>query len=276
MHHFLRDVEKTTPTSPTPQPPVSTAACANPAGGYEGFGRNTTGGADALSIGNRCIVFDVGGTINLQSTLVTRGGNITIDGFTAPAPGITIRRYKLLIDGRATNVIARGLRIRDTNLTAGENNNDGISIENTSNVVVDHVSISGFGDGAIDVIAARDVTIQWSIFGPGNPSHNYALLVKYDAFRVTLHHNLFFDANHQPRRRPAAARKQPRLCDSQNGLNVDSQGNRSTPFAAVVPSTITGAITAAHQIVAQAGARGPRFGLDAVDQGFINQISLAR
>jgi hypothetical protein len=83
------------------------------------------------------------------------------------------------------------------------------------------VSISGFGDGAIDVITARDVTIQWSIFGPGNPSHNFALLVKYDAFRVTLHHNLFvntldrnpmcgasdtatanpllFDANHQPR-----------------------------------------------------------------------------
>jgi hypothetical protein len=42
---------------------------------------------------------------------------------------------------------------------------------------------------------------------------------------------------------------------SQNGLNVDSQGNRSTPFAAVVPSTITDAITAAHQIVAQGRAR---------------------
>jgi hypothetical protein len=45
MHHFLRDVEKTTPTSPAPQPLESTAACANAAGGYEGFGRNTTGGA---------------------------------------------------------------------------------------------------------------------------------------------------------------------------------------------------------------------------------------
>jgi pectate lyase len=179
---------------------------------------------DALSIGNRCIVFDVGGTITLQSVLVMRGGNITIDGFTAPAPGITIRNYKLLFDGRkgATNVIARGLRIRDTNLTVGENNNDGISIEYTSDVVVDHVSISGFGDGAIDVITARDVTIQWSIVGQGNPAHNDTLLVKYDSARVTVHHNLFvntWDRNPMCGASDTATANPPELvCDVRNNL----------------------------------------------------------
>src|SRR5439155_13228881 len=32
-------------STPTPVPPITSSNCANPAGGYEGFGRNTTGGA---------------------------------------------------------------------------------------------------------------------------------------------------------------------------------------------------------------------------------------
>jgi hypothetical protein len=60
---------------------------------------------------------------------------------------------------------------------------------------------------------------------------------------------------------------------SPSGINIDAMRNRSTPFPAVVPTT-TDAITAAHQIIAQAGARGPNFGLDAIDQNRITQISL--
>jgi hypothetical protein len=59
------------------------------------------------------------------------------------------------------------------------------------------------------------------------------------------------------------------------GLNIDAQGNRATPFPAVAFTT-TDALTAAQQIVAQAGARGPNFGLDSADLNSIGQISLSR
>jgi hypothetical protein len=62
---------------------------------------------------------------------------------------------------------------------------------------------------------------------------------------------------------------------SPSGMNIDAIGKRATPFAAIAPTT-TDAIAAAHQIVAQAGARGPRFGLDTIDQNLIAQISLTR
>jgi hypothetical protein len=322
--------------------------CANPSGGYEGFGENTTGGAgqpvyrvthlndsgtgslrDAISRGNRCIVFDVGGTIALSSPLRTRGANLTIDGFTAPSPGITIRNYELEIHGNrgAKNVIARGIRIRNTVAPS-----DGITLLHTSNVVIDHVSVSGFSDGAIDITDdTHDVTVQWSILGEGNPAHNFLNLISYDTSRISVHHNLFINgASRSPHcsvSDAGTANPAEVVCDvrnnliwnhtnwgtevrsfgtanvvnnyyysstnsrdalyvdqgglayasgnfSQNGLNVDSRGNRSTPFAAVVPTT-TDAITAAHQIVAQAGAVGYNFGRDAIDQGYLNKISLA-
>src|SRR5882672_4113616 len=85
------------PAPPTTGGTITSSNCANPAGGYEGFGRNTTGGAgqpvyhvtnlndsgagslrDAISQGNRCVMFDFGGTISLGSMPSVRGANITI------------------------------------------------------------------------------------------------------------------------------------------------------------------------------------------------------
>jgi pectate lyase len=277
-------------------------------------------------------VFDVAGVISLAGPAYVRGANITIDGFSAPSPGITLRNYELdMHRGRgANNVIVRGIRVRDT--AAGK---DGITIVGVSNIVIDHVSVSGFGDGAIDVTDdAHDVTIQWSILAEGTPEHNLAMLIKYGTTRVTVHHNLFiktWDRNPLCGGSDVATAIAPEVvCDvrnnliwnyslwgttvraygtanvvnnyyysptqvanpadalllregsvayasgnySQNGLNVDGQGNRSTPFAAIVPTSVTDAITAAHQIVAQAGARGARFGLDAIDLGYVLAVSL--
>jgi pectate lyase len=65
-----------------------------------------------------------------------------------------------------------------------------------SNIVFDHVSVSGFGDGAIDVTEkARDVTIQWSILGNGLSSHNFSSLIKYNTARVSVHHNLYVNSD---------------------------------------------------------------------------------
>ena len=197
-------LEGTTTTTTT-----TTTACANPSGGYQGFGKNTTGGAgkpvyrvtnlndsgagslrDALSQGNRCVVFDVGGTVTASGNLVVRGANVTIDGSTAPSPGITVKGGGLTISGNsgAGNVVVRGMRIRQAP-------SDGISVYKASNVVVDQVSVSGFADGAVDVTeSSRNVTIQWSIIGAGTTGGN-ANLVGYGSTRVTSHHNLYIASN---------------------------------------------------------------------------------
>jgi pectate lyase len=354
---YVTDDANDTPTGQT-SPPLG--PCVNPSGGYEGFGRNTTGGAgqsvyrvtnlnnsgtgslrDALSVGNRCIVFDgltAGGTINLTSQLNVRS-NVTIDGFTAPSPGITLRNDApfddtgwppiLNISGM-NNVVVRGIRVRHSPA-------DGITIYNAFNVVVDHVSVSGFGDGAIDVTrSSHDVTIQWSILGDGNPQHNFPSLISYNAHRVSVHHNLYVRGDYRnPMCSGPSAWPPDITCDvrnnlvwdfaghgtsvqtygmaniinnyyyssgrlasdgragtassvinlsygpnsvyvsgnhSRNGWNLEGRGNRSTPFSVVAPAT-TDAITAAKAVREKAGARNlPTWGLDATDQGYINQI----
>jgi pectate lyase len=222
---YVTDSATDSPAGSTPPPSSGfPAACALPSGGYEGFGRNTlrdpnlparqvyvvnslsdpgTAGTpgtlrDALSQPNRCIVFSVGGTITL-SNLVRVRSNVMIDGFTAPSPGITLRNEATWNpDGGVpifgiwgttsvplNNVVIRGLRIR-------RSQEDGMSIRDAFNVVIDRVSITGFGDGALDVTQnSRNVTIQWSILGDGNPEHNLVSLITFNTARVSVHHNLY-------------------------------------------------------------------------------------
>lgn len=178
-------------------------------GGYQGFGAATPGGThqpafrvttlddagpaslrEAVRSGRRHVVFDVAGDIVLGSPLVVTGAFVTIDGSTAPDPGITLRNHGMVLRGDrgAHDVIVRGLRIRDAR-------NDGIQIAyGAYNIVVDHVSVRGSGDGNIDITKqARDVTVSWSILAEPRGSQKN-MLIKYDASRVTLHHNLFVDA----------------------------------------------------------------------------------
>jgi hypothetical protein len=177
-----------------------------PAAKYEGFGAATPGGAggsvfrvtnlndsgkgslrEALSKGNRHVVFNVGGEIVLNGGYVPiRGGFITIDGFTAPPPGITIRNGGIEISGKkgAHNIIVRGIRVRNSD-------KDGIRITNGAyNVVVDHVSIHGTRDGTLDITeGAHDVTVSWSIFA--EPASGKTMLIDYNPNSISLHHNLF-------------------------------------------------------------------------------------
>ncbi len=194
-----------------PQPP--------PTEGFQGFGAATRGGAggavvhvtnlddsgpgslrDALSRGNRTVVFDVAGEIVLRSEVSVLGPYVTIDGTTAPPPGITLRNFGLDIRGtrNAHDVIVRGIRVRDAA-------DDGIRVAyGAYNIVIDHVSVQGAVDGNLDITEdAHDVTVSWSILarpkGAGDPGANSRsaqknMLIAYGASRVTLHHNLFVDA----------------------------------------------------------------------------------
>jgi pectate lyase len=224
--------------------------------------------------------------------------------------------------------VVRGLRHRGT-----PSGTDAVRVYNSSNVVMDRMSVSGFGDGAIDVTEnSRDVTIQWSILGDGNPDHNFPSLVKYETSRVTLHHNLYINGidRHPFCGRADGAKSLPSevVCDvrnnvvwnyrtgtsvrqygtanvinnyyftknssasasstiyvseggsvhasgnrSGNGWDVNARSNRSSAYSAIAPKT-TDAVTAGKEVKAKAGARGPRFGLDTTDQGYVSQVDI--
>jgi hypothetical protein len=172
----------------------------------EGFGADTRGGdgqpvyrvtsladsgpgtlRDAVSRGNRHVVFDVSGTIRLSDRIEVRGANITIDGFTAPKPGITITGSGLRLRGAlgAHHVIVRGIRVRGAH---SKDSVDCITVtDSASNVLIEHVSTADCADGSIDVgHGARDVTVAWSILH--NPQKTS--LVAYGGHRITMHHNL--------------------------------------------------------------------------------------
>jgi hypothetical protein len=188
---------------------------------YEGFGAQATGGQgkpvyqvtnlndsgtgslrDALSQGDRHIVFSVGGEILLQSRLFVQGANVTIDGLTAPDPGITLRNYGLRISGifGASNVIVRGIRVQ---IAANVSAEDGIAIiSGAHNIVIDHVSIRGATDESIGLNDVQDVTVSWSILADPIDSHNTNMLITNRARRISIHHNLFLRAD---RRNPWVA-----------------------------------------------------------------------
>jgi hypothetical protein len=173
---------------------------------YQGFGAATPGGAgqpvyhvtnlndsgpgslrDAVFQGNRYVVFDVAGEIALASKVPVRGAFVTIDGSSAPSPGITLKNAGLNISGikGAHDLIVRGIRVRGSA-------EDGIQIvDGAYNIVIDHVSIDGSADGNLDLgTGSHDVTISWSIFS-GNDTN---MLIKFNPSRVSLHNNLFVNA----------------------------------------------------------------------------------
>jgi hypothetical protein len=196
---------------------------------YPGFGYKTTGGTgrpvftvttladagpgslrDALARAGRdggTIRFAVGGGIDLASGLDVPG-RTTIDGSSAPPPGITLWGQRAGAAGTGVlnifegNVIVRDLRIRD-------GMNDGVQIapkrrQPVSNVVIDHCSITNSADGGIDItgrngLPVTDVTIIGNyLAGNGGPCPKGMCgggsLAKYGIDRVSYYYN-FWDKN---------------------------------------------------------------------------------
>jgi hypothetical protein len=177
----------------------------------QGFGTITTGGEGKLVVhvtnldsagpgslkaamgSDRIIVFDVAGTINKfewDSSNEFAVSNLTIDGSSAPAPGITLDNGNqancLSFQTGCHDIIVKNIRVRN----AG---NDCINVVNGYNMIFDHISVSGGSDGNFDITAgAHDITVQYSIIGSGKPNWSGAMLIAYDGTRnISIHHNLF-------------------------------------------------------------------------------------
>jgi hypothetical protein len=147
--------------------------------GALGFGKKATGGRgsavyhvtnlddtgtgsfrDAVSQGNRIVVFDVGGYVNLQSAVSVKS-NLTIAGQTAPGDGIGFMGREVSFDA-ASNVIVRYARFRQ-GLLDPETQKSGINLLDATNLIFDHISIEFAQYNNVDAVGATDITIQYSI-----------------------------------------------------------------------------------------------------------------
>lgn len=210
----------------------------------EGFGRNTTGGAGypivnvttladydinepviqgslrwALSGSNRRVHFTVGGTIILTRKIEIRlQTNVTVDGSSAPAPGITLKYDQFEIRD-SSNIIVRHLRSRDT-----ADRSDAIPgfmiYRNCKNIWLDHLSVSRASDESIGVYGGflgegrpTNVTLSWNLIsdaddlvnmnagkailisGPGSAGPGIPPTGEF-ADLVSVHHNIL-TYNHQ-------------------------------------------------------------------------------
>lgn len=93
----------------------------------------------------------------------------------------------------ARNVIIRNLSIENANPSLVEAG-DGITLDQSSHVWIDHVRFSMISDGHIDIANSRNVTLSWNRFEGGNGAvcgnqHHYTNAIVNSL--VTLHHNFW-------------------------------------------------------------------------------------
>jgi len=198
--------------------------------GAEGFGTDTPAGRGGQVIkvtninasgpgslraaidasGPRVVVFEVSGTIPINSILVVNNPYITIAGQTAPSPGITLKGATLIVNTH--DVLIQHLRVRPGDKEGyTPNNRNAISIANINsdvyNVIIDHCSTSWGIDGNILVWRSgayklQDVTISNTIISealhnsihPDGP-HSMALLVGDHVKNTSIIGNLFAHNN---------------------------------------------------------------------------------
>lgn len=199
---------------------------------YEGYGYATLGGAggDTYHVttladagpgslrdgvfnrtGPRTIVFDVAGTITISNMFVINRPYLTIDGGTAPPPGITITKVmdtnEFILSG-THDLILRHLRFLGLYQRGvdepGANNTAFIALDGDAgpdhhlqNIVVDHVTVLNASDAGLDIWGeVSDVTVSWCFiansFHPSTVSHIPEPGQPYQKRRrISMHHNVW-------------------------------------------------------------------------------------
>jgi pectin methylesterase-like acyl-CoA thioesterase len=148
--------------------------------------------------GPRTIVFDVSGTINLNSRLTINKPFLTIAGQTAPGDGITVAGWTTAVDS-TQHVIIRYMRFRPGDIRCSSGmEGDSLWVDKSRDVIIDHVSASWSIDESLSVTESDRVSVQWSFITESlNTSchpegrHGYGSLIRYGSGRISYHHNLY-------------------------------------------------------------------------------------
>lgn len=102
---------------------------------------------------------------------------------------------------RVKNVIIRNLNITETYVEGDWDGKtqpwDGITMEQSHHVLIDHCSISKHADGGVDIVKNSNyVTVSWCEFTNNNKTMGIGTSgVDTDQTKVTLHHNWFNEVN---------------------------------------------------------------------------------
>lgn len=221
--------------------------------GAEGFGRYVTGGRGgtvyhvknlndngyqslrwslAQSPGKpKIIVFDVSGTIHLESELSITS-NITIAGQTAPGDGICIADYPCTIKGN--NVIVRYMRFRLGNKNVkkgGADGWDGFGGFDQMNWMIDHCSVSWSIDECLSVLGNKNTTVQWclvaqSLVAAGHSKDNHGYGGNWGGSGASFHHNLIaHHGSRTPRLGPRPTTQLDERMDMRNNVIYNFGGN---------------------------------------------------
>jgi len=138
--------------------------------------------------GPRTCVFRVSGLIRFEGKPpVIRNPFLTIAGQTAPGDGITLAHsggitgVTPLLVKNTHDVVVRHIRVRLDRAGTIRGAQDAFTIENSRNVILDHVSGSWALDELVNGFGNNDrITISWSIFGEGIPRHDKCALLASD------------------------------------------------------------------------------------------------
>lgn len=180
-------------------------------------------GVDNAS-GPRTVVFDLGGTIDLDSRIRIDSPNITIAGQTAPGDGITLKGYHLEIVN-TSDVVVRYLRVRPGDIHTVPNvyEPDTLSIRGSNDVIIDHFSASWSTDEVLSPTHDSDnVTVQWSMItealhnsNHSKGNHGYGTLLNGGDY--SFHHNLYAH-NRSRNPRPQEGGSNPTRLDFVNNV----------------------------------------------------------
>ena len=220
--------------------------------GAEGFGRYVTGGRGGKVLhvknlkdsgyqslrwclqqqGAKTIVFDVSGTIHLESAL-SIPSNTTIAGQTAPGDGICVADYPVNISGN--NVIVRYMRFRLGNKNVkkdGADGWDGFGGFDKQDWMIDHCSVSWSIDECLSVLGNKNTTVQWCLVaqslvnsGHSKGAHGYG--GNWGGSGASFHHNLIaHHTSRTPRLGPRPTTQLDERMDMRNNViyNFGSNG----------------------------------------------------